>query len=108
MSFKVITVLISSILLLSGCALGGSDQATKDLEMACELVNARAPDDPAILPESLQFFASAARADIKFLPLAQAARLAQINPFTADGLVEIEIVKATTLILGYCTPRLAN
>ncbi len=107
MKLKLFAVLCVPIL-LTGCSLGGGNQANKDLEMACEVVNARAPSDPPILPESLQFFSSAARADIKYLPLAHAARMALVDPFTASEPVRTEIVKATTLILAYCERRLAD
>lgn len=107
MKLKLVAVL-SLPILLAGCSLGGGNSASKDLEMACELVNARAANDPDVLPESLQFFASAARADIQYLPLAQAARVAQMNPFESSEAIRTEIVKATTLILAYCEPRLAD
>lgn len=107
MKLKLVAVL-SVLILLTGCGLGGSNQVKKDLETACELVNARAANDPPILPESVEFFASAARADIQYLPLAHAARVAQMSPFESSDAIDTEIVKATTLILGYCKPRLAE
>jgi hypothetical protein len=101
MKIKLAAVL-SALVLLTGCGLGGSDQAIKDLEKACEVVNAREPYDEKYLSKALPFFASAARADIKYLPLAHAAQMAQISVVGAKDGPLTEIFKSMTMILAYC------
>jgi hypothetical protein len=104
MKAKLVFVLVPALFLVTACG-QNSNQAAADLIRACELVNAgnRTIDSTAV-----QFFASAARADIQYLPLVQAARLAQVDVFSVNESIRTEIVKASTLILGYCTPSQAK
>jgi hypothetical protein len=101
MKLKLVAVL-SVLFLLTGCSLSGGNQAKKDLVKACEVVNARKPYDEKYLSKALPFFASAARADIDYLPLAQAAQMAQISVVGAKDGPLTEIFKSMTMILAYC------
>jgi hypothetical protein len=81
-----------------------------DLVKACELVNARETSDNFIPDVAIEFFASAARSDIEYLPLIEAAKLSQLPPYDVGGenIFTDEILRARNLILGYCTPRKAE
>jgi hypothetical protein len=110
MKFKL-AFLIPVLALLTGCSLGGNNnQAVNDLVRACELVNARENSDSFIPDVAVEFFASAARANSDYLPLVQAAKLGQLqlNAFSTIDQLDSEIIQARSLIIGYCTPRLAK
>ena len=94
---------------LSGCSSNGNE-LNADLVKACELVNAREATDDFIPNVAVEFFASAARSDIQYLPLVQAAKHSQLPlyDFGRETGSTGEILKARSLILGYCTPRVAE
>lgn len=111
MKTKLLVVLIPFTLLLSSCGLGGgNDQGAEDLKRACELVNARDSSDEFTPEVAIQFFASAARANVDYLPLVAAAKLSQLPPydFGRTTALTAEVLKARSLITGYCTPRVAE
>lgn len=111
MKVKLLGIFIPITLLLSACSLGATnDQTKEDLERACELVNAKESLD-AFTPEvAVQFFASAARANVEYLPLVEAAKLSQLPPYDFGRITALtaEVLKARSLITGFCTPRLAQ
>ena len=101
---KLLIVLLPLLFLVTACG-QNSDQATQDLTRACELVN---NETKATIPNvAIQFFASAAREDISYLPLAAAARIAGYNFWEASESVRTEMAKSYNLVKAYCTPRTA-
>ena len=101
--------LVFVLIALPGCSSSGN-QVNADLVKACELVNAREATDNFIPDVAIEFFASAARADIQFLPLVEAAKYSQLPPYTIgeETALTSDIIKARSMILGYCTPRKAE
>lgn len=109
MKLKALAIL-PAVALLTGCSLGGSDQTTKDLEQACELVRARVDTDRFIPDRAVEFFAKAARTNSEYLPLIKAARLGQLelNSPSLNFQLDSEIIQARSFILGYCLPNPAE
>jgi len=109
MKLKLVA-LVPVLILLTGCSLGGSDPATKDLEQACELVRARVDTDNFIPNRAVEFFAKAARTNSEYLPLLKAAKLGQLPPnsFSLNAQIQSEIIQSRSLIVGYCTPNPAE
>jgi hypothetical protein len=106
-----LAALVPVLILLTGCSLSGGDQPKKDLVQACELVGARVDTDNFIPNRAVEFFASAARANSEYLPLIQAAKLSQLPLFDFSGkenVSTLEVMKARSLIIGYCTPSPAK
>ncbi len=105
-----LVALVPLLILLTGCGLGGSDQATKDLAQACELVRAKVDTDNFIPERAVEFFAKAARTNSEYLPLIQAAKLGQLQPysFSSNYQLQSEIIQARSLIIGYCVPNPAE
>jgi hypothetical protein len=102
-------IAITSLFGLTGCG-SNDNSANVDLVKACELVNARKASDNFIPDVAIEFFASAARADIQYLPLVEAAKYSQLPPYTLgdETALTSDIIKARSMILGYCTPRKAE
>ena len=112
LSSRKVLILFAVVSLMSGltgCS-SNSNESKADLVKACELVNAREATDNFIPDVAIEFFASAARSDIQYLPLVQAAKHSQLPPydFGRETASTGEILKSRSLILGYCTPRLAG
>jgi len=106
----IVSFAVGSLLFtLTGCSSNG-DELNADLVKACELVNAREATDNFIPDVAIEFFASAARADIQYLPLVEAAKYSQLPPYTLgdETALTSDIIKARSMILGYCTPRKAD
>ena len=111
MKIKFLVTVIPFVLILSGCSTIGKDgKAKEDLVRACELVNTRSDKDNFIPDVAIEFFASAAREDISYLPLLQSAKFSQLPPYDIgkENYLTLEVIKARSLITGYCTPRLAK
>ena len=105
MKSKLLLVLVPALFLVTACSQSESSSAA-DLARACELVNNDANNE---IPQvAIEFFASAAREDIKYLPLAEAARISRFNFWQASEGVRLEMAKSSNLIKAYCTPRLAK
>ena len=112
LSSRKVLISFAVVLLMSGltgCS-SNSNESNADLVKACELVNAREATDNFIPDVAIEFFASAARADIQFLPLVEAAKYSQLPPYTLgeETALTSDIIKARSMILGYCTPRKAE
>jgi hypothetical protein len=105
----ILVAMVSTASGLTGCSSNGNEMKA-DLIKACELVNARETTDNFIPDVAIEFFASAARADIKYLPLVEAAKYSQLPPYTLgdETALTSDIIKARSMILGYCTPRKAE
>jgi hypothetical protein len=105
MKTKLLLVLAPALFLVTACSQSESSAAA-DLTRACKLVN---NETKATIPNvAIQFFASAAREDINYLPLAAAARIAGYNFWEASESVRAEMAKSSNLVRAYCTPRTAK
>ena len=105
MKSKLVLVLLPLLFLITACG-QNTNQASQDLTRACELVN---NESEVTIPKvAVEFFASAAREDINFLPLAAAARIAGYNYWQASEDVRLEMAKSYNLIKAYCTPKVAK
>ena len=113
MRIRSFLIFLPTLLILTGCSTASnSDQVAVDLIRACELVNARDPNKDLFIPDvGIQFFASAARANPDYIPLVQAAALAQLQPLDfaeRANATTSDVIRARTMIVGYCTPRVAE